>query len=170
MEFNKLEIDKFDMEHVPTQMVLQQVNHLRMCYFMQLLQHKNLNPGQAGILFVLNQFGESSQRELADWLGVKPPSVTVALQKMEKAGYITRHSDEKDQRITRIKLAEQGQEYVEEMKQISASLDSTLYQNMSLEEVMLLRRLLLQMRDNLLSSRELDKSNLHRRHHGECDL
>lgn len=157
-------------ENMPTQMLFQQVNHMHRCYLMQLLQKRNLKPGQAGILFVLNRFGEASQRELADRIGVKPPSVTVALQKMEKTGYITRRPDEKDQRIIRIAITDKGKNFIEDIKQTSRQVEELLFKNMSAEEVMLLRRLMLQMRENLMSAKDFDIPDIGKSHHMDCKL
>ena len=43
-----------------------------------------------------------TQRDLAEKLNVSRPTLTVMLQKMEKAGLIERRADETDQRFTRI--------------------------------------------------------------------
>ena len=52
-----------------------------------------------------------TQRELAEKMCVKPPSMTVALQKMEKNEYVTRKPDQEDQRIIRITLTEKGKNW-----------------------------------------------------------
>jgi len=158
-----------NLENMPLQMLFHQVGHMHKHYFMQLLQQMNLKPGQAGILFVLNRYGELSQRELADRIGVKPPSVTVALQKMEKNQYIVRRPDECDQRITRIGITDKGKDCVSNMSQIVGQTEELLFCNMSSEELMLLRRLLLQMRDNILAVKGFDMSGIRKPPHMECE-
>lgn len=69
-----------------------------------------IHPGQIPILLLLAKRVEMSQREIAEELCVKPPTVNVMVQRMEKAGLIGRRHDEKDQRITRIFLTDQGYE------------------------------------------------------------
>ena len=66
--------------------------------------------GQIPILLLLAKRVKMSQREIAEELCVKPPTVNVMVQRMEKAGLIGRRHDEKDQRITRIFLTDQGYE------------------------------------------------------------
>lgn len=68
------------------------------------MEELDIKPSQAGILFSLKCWGEQSQRQLAQRVGITPPSMTVALRKMEEKGYVSRKTDEKDQRITRIQL------------------------------------------------------------------
>ena len=147
-------------KNMPLQMLFHQVGHMHKHYFMQLLNQMNLKPGQAGILFVLNRYGELSQRELADRIGVRPPSVTVAIQKMEKNMYIVRRPDECDQRITRIRITEKGKDCVKSMNQLVGQTEEVLFRNMSSEEIMLLRRLLLQMRENILTAKWFDMSGI----------
>lgn len=155
-------------ENIPLQMLFHQVSHMHKHYFMQLLQRMSLKPGQAGILFVLNRYGELSQRELADRIGVKPPSVTVALQKMEKNEYITKRADERDQRIIRIGITEKGKDCVENMSRLVEQTEDILFRSMSSEEVMLLRRLLLQMRENILAVKDFDMTGMGNSPHMAC--
>ena len=56
---------------------------------MDQLEKYELKAGQAGVLFVLDNEGTLSQREIAGKMCVKPPSMTVMLQKMEKNGFVT---------------------------------------------------------------------------------
>ena len=62
--------------------------------------------------------------------------------------------DEKDQRVINIELSDNGKACVEKLKGIMSEMESTLYRGMTPEEKMLLRRLLLDMRKNLLDSKE----------------
>ena len=86
------------------------------CYAKQSYETFDLKPWQAGILIVLSMEGELSQRELAKKLNQTPPSVTTAIQKMEKLGYITRTPDSEDQRILRLRLTDKSREYLEHIR------------------------------------------------------
>ena len=72
------------------------------------LKGLGIHPRQMPILAVLWKEDGCSQKELASQLGVKPPTVTVSIQRLEKIGIIVRKQDEKDQRISRIYLTEEG--------------------------------------------------------------
>jgi DNA-binding MarR family transcriptional regulator len=80
--------------------------------------------------------------------------MTVALRKLEERGYISKEQDAKDQRITRIRLSEKGKECIGELEKIMSDMEGILYQGITPEEMMLFRRLILEMRENLLGSRE----------------
>ena len=60
---------------------------------------------------VLSLDGEMSQRELAERLNLTPPSITAAIQKMEKMDYIKRTPDPHDQRVLRLSLTEKSRAY-----------------------------------------------------------
>ena len=79
--------------------ILGQISHLSEYYAKQMFEPYDLKPGQAGILVVLSLDGEMSQRELAERLNLTPPSITAAIQKMEKMDYIKRTPDPHDQRV-----------------------------------------------------------------------
>lgn len=66
------------------------------------------HPGQAGLLWALGAGEGISQRELAEKVRLSPPTVTAMLQKLERAGLVERHADERDQRVTRIRLTDEG--------------------------------------------------------------
>ena len=114
-------------------MLIQQVAHLAKYQTLKEMESCGLKPNQAGILVVLRSEGGLSQKELAKRMGVTPPSMTAALKKMEKQGYVLREQDEKDQRITRIRISDQG---------------------ISAEERQEMKETLLKMRENVLRYKE----------------
>lgn len=141
-------------EDLPVYVILHQLIHLSKYQALKRLEDFDLKPSQAGILFVLSCEGKLSQRELAERIGITPPSMTVALRKMENRGFIEKKTDDNDQRIIRIKLTEKGEKCVESIQDVVDKMESVIYRNMSREESLLLRRLLLQMRQNILDSRD----------------
>ena len=52
--------------------------------------------------------------------------MNVAVQKLEKLGYIRKEQDEKDQRMTRIHLTERGEKILGNMHEILRSTENTL--------------------------------------------
>ncbi|MDD2981393.1 MAG: MarR family transcriptional regulator [Hespellia sp.] len=150
-----------EIETIPMQMLLRQIGHLYMQKSMDWMKEQTcsegIRGGQAGILFMLKFKGEKgtlSQRELADFLRIKPPSVTAAVKKLEAESYVRRVRDENDQRIMRICLTEKGVLYVEHVIAEVKATEELAFKNMSTEEKLLLRRLLVQVRDNLSDGKE----------------
>ncbi len=141
-------------KNIPPQMLIHQILRLISMRADEMLDQYQLKRGQAGILMVLERYSRISQKELAELLGVKPPSITVALQKMEKLGYILREPDEKDQRILRIRNTEEGSACVGTIKRVFCEMEDIMYGNMTREEVLLLGRLLRQICDNLMEGQD----------------
>ena len=116
-----------------------------------------LNKSQAGILFALYRAKSMSQKDLAHQLNVTPPSITSAIQKMEKAGYLTRETDANDQRVMRLSLTEKGESCIEGVKKVASEMEELILYGMSAEEKMLFRRLMLQIYENLEQEKTIKK-------------
>ena len=121
------------------------VMHKMMNRAQEMYQEFDLNKSQAGVLFTLHRSDSMSQKELAARLNVTPPSITASIQKMERDGYLTRHPDPKDQRVMRLSLTEKGKSCIQGVRTVA----QLMFCNMTGEEVALLKRLLLQISDNL---------------------
>lgn len=142
-------------DHMKTLGVLGQVTHLSNYHAKQLFGKYDLKPGHAGILFVLNKEGELSQRELAKKMNLTPPTITSAIQKMEKLGYVRRKPDEHDQRVLRLCITEDGKAYIDYICKVGKQMEEMVFRGMSMEETLLLKRLLIQVRDNLMEGQDI---------------
>lgn len=108
-----------------------------------------IHPRQIPILCTLYHKDGCSQREIAEALGVKPPTVTVSIQRLEKSGIICRRQDKKDQRVSRIYLTEEGRKIIAQgMKQME-KMEEVVFGHFSEAELCLLRRFFEQIRDNI---------------------
>ncbi|MDS0527184.1 MarR family transcriptional regulator [Clostridium sp. SHJSY1] len=114
-----------------------------------LLGEKGIHPGQQHLLIRLFKKNGQSQKDLAKNMSVKPATITVMLTRMEKSGLIERKKDENDQRVTRIFITEKGQEVCKEAKKIAKQVEEECFENFTIEEKVVFRRLLIQIRDNL---------------------
>lgn len=63
---------------------------------------------QKRILIILNEVGRITQRELTEWLGIRPGSASEVIAKLETSGYIMRSSSDADRRTVDIALTEEG--------------------------------------------------------------
>src|ERR1017187_7010247 len=82
-----------------------------------LLQAAGVRIDKAGIalLFKLQRHGDSALRgtDLAELLGVDPPTVTRKVQQLERLGFVLREADAEDGRATRIQLTQAGRDTLE---------------------------------------------------------
>lgn len=74
---------------------------------------------------VLRSAGEStSQRELADRMGVEGPTLVRHIDRLEREGLIERHRDPLDRRVTRIVVTVAGQQMLARLAAVAAEMDS----------------------------------------------
>lgn len=129
--------------------VFMQVVRLHFLRSHSLLEDTGIYPGQPQFLFALDKNDGQSQKELGENLGVKPSTITVTARRLEKNGVIERRQDEKDQRKSRIFLTEKGRKMCKELKDIHGQITEECFKGLTKDEKVILRRLLMQIRDNL---------------------
>ena len=110
---------------------------------------------------VPTQSMQNSSRQILRALGqmthLKPPTISVALQKMESEGLVTRVIDEKDGRATRVYLTEAGNSINEKVVDRIREIDAAAMQGVTEEESAALASALIKIRDNLRAFAESEK-------------
>ena len=119
-----------------------------------LLEEIGVYPGQPPMLLILNKKDGQSQKELADKLNLAPATITVMLKRMEKANLVVRKQDDEDQRISRVYITEEGKEICKKASRVMRNINEECFGNFTMEEKVILRRLLMQIRDNLIIANE----------------
>lgn len=114
-----------------------------------LLAELDLHPGQEFLLQRLWEEDGQAQSELSEELCVQPATLTRSVDRMVKAGLITRRTDPDDRRVSRVHLTEAGKALRQPVEEALQQLEKESFANLSLEERILLRRLLLQVQVNL---------------------
>lgn len=138
-----------DEEYFSLHMVMSQVMRLYFQRSYVLMDQMHLHPGQVPVVMALSKYGGLSQRELSDKLTVRPSTMAVMLRRMERTGLVRRMPDRKDQRIFRVFLSEKGQTLVDQMRDMIENLDEECVSGFTREEVILLKRFMNQIRENL---------------------
>lgn len=87
----------------------------------QLAGEHRMPPGQAACLREIAHHPGDTQREIAEALDISRPTLTVMLQKLEKAGLIERRTDESDQRFIRLHLTPEGMRMHDRMHGVLAT-------------------------------------------------
>ena len=82
------------------------------------LQTHGLHVGQHAILRVLWEEEGLTPREIADRVGVEMPTVTRAVQRMERGGFLRRAAHPDDARSVRIYLTDHGRAVWSEVSQL----------------------------------------------------
>lgn len=113
------------------------------------LRRHNLRAGQEMILLQLWADEGLTQSQLVERLGVEPPTITKMLQRMEAEDLIERRPDPEDARISRVYLKPCSRALEQTVAASWREVEDQLTAGLSAEERMLLRRLLIQLRQNM---------------------
>jgi MarR family transcriptional regulator, organic hydroperoxide resistance regulator len=105
--------------------------------------------GQEMVLFQLWEEDGLSHSQIADGICAEPPTVTKMVHRMEAAGLLERRQDTQDARVTRVYLTEHGKALEAPVSQLWADLEAQTIIGLNDTEKMLLRRLLIQLQENL---------------------
>ena len=111
-----------------------------------------LYAGQEMFLWHLWRQEGLTQSELVERMCVQPPTVSKMLDRLEKEGLVERHPDVENSRFSRVYLTEQGNTRQRDVSAIWKNIEQRLTEGMSVEERIVLRRLLLQVHENLTRS------------------
>ena len=114
-----------------------------------LLAEIGLYVGQEWILLRLREQPEVPQSALAQRCDVEGPTMSKAIQRMERAGLVARREDPEDARVSLISLTDRGRALWDQVETRWARLEQLTLTGLSLEERVLLRRLLLNVSRNL---------------------
>jgi DNA-binding MarR family transcriptional regulator len=129
--------------------LLRQVMKLHRQSIHLLTRDFDVHPGQPPLLRHLAEKDGQSQKDLAALMQIAPATLTVMLKRMEKAGLVKRLADERDQRVIRVYLTEQGREAHTAVREALRALEVRCFEHFAEEEKELLRQMMLRMRENL---------------------
>jgi len=134
--------------------LLSQICKLYRALANQYLDVVGVHQGQELILCELAQRNGQAQSELAGRLCVQPPTLTNALNSMEKAGLVQRRADGADQRVSRVYLTPAAEEVQPHINEIWEAIEERAFANLSPDERTTLYSLLNRVYHNLTSARD----------------
>ena len=108
-----------------------------------------LYAGQEMFLWHLWRQDGLTQSQMVERMCVQPPTVSKMLDRMEKAGLVERRPDAEDSRISRVYLTEPGHRSQLAVRDIWTNVEQRITEGLNVEERIVLRRLLLQVHENL---------------------
>lgn len=103
------------------------------------------------ILFLLVRAGGRpiTQRQIAQRMGVSAPTVAVAIKRMQKAGLVSKQTDEADLRKNYITLTDAGRDYAVRMVEAERAVYRHLIEGFQGDEIETMRGYYLRMIDNM---------------------
>jgi DNA-binding MarR family transcriptional regulator len=108
-----------------------------------------LHVGQEMLLLQLWEKEGIAQTQIAEQMCLEPPTVTKMLQRMESGGLIVRRADPEDARISRVYLTDASRALEAHVERAWSRVEERLVAGLTVEERLLLRRLLIQLHANL---------------------
>ena len=130
--------------------LLKQVCRLHYTRAHLLLEKLGLYRGQPPVLRALWGSEGLTHTDLAARLHVQPATITKMIQRMERAGFVERRPDEKDQRLSRVYLTEAGRGIRGEVHRVWRTLEGETFRGFSQKERALIGRFFDRMRENLM--------------------
>ncbi len=116
------------------------------------LTASGLYAGQDGVILALAASDGLPAGTLAQKLGVKAPTMTRTIGRMEAQGFVERRPDADDARLTKVYLTEAGRNSVSEIESSAASCDELATRGFSEKDIRSLVRLLKTIEHNLQSA------------------
>ena len=116
--------------------------------------------GQPPILKYLSGNDNATQKEIADFLHISPPSVATSLKRMEDSGLVVRIADKKDARRNNLRLTEKGKKLSEYADNLFLSADEATFSDFTDEEIETLIKFLERMKKNLADFAERGEENV----------
>lgn len=118
-------------------------------FYRKVFHDFNLHRGQHRVLNILIQKNGIKQVELAKRMSITAATLTRMVQSMERNGFLKRYKDEKDQRVTLLKLTELGRRTHIEIDQILEKRDKEIFRAFSDDEKDIFISLLYKIQDSI---------------------
>jgi DNA-binding MarR family transcriptional regulator len=138
-------IDPRSLDHL-----LAQVCRLHHAHFHELLSGTGVFRGQPPVLDALWEHDGLTHNELAAQLHVTPATMSRMIKRMANAELLTTRRDPNDKRVSRVYLTDAGLTMRTTLQQAFKTSEADAFADFTLEERVLLRRFLMQIRSNLI--------------------
>lgn len=115
----------------------------------RMLADSGLYAGQDGVVMLLAEEDGLTPGQLAHKLGVKAPTMTRTIGRMEAQGFLERRADDSDGRLTKVHLTETGRQTVERIDNSASDCGALATRGLSDKDVKTLIKLLRTVDENL---------------------
>lgn len=134
--------------------LLHQIIHRNRKYMHAHLERLGLYHGQPRLLYLLGLEDGRTKKELAECIKVSAPTITKMVERMEKNGFVYTAKDAKDNRVSRVYLAEKGKAVLADLDVFRKETKEQYLKGLSDQEVELLHDLLHKIADNIPDPKE----------------
>jgi DNA-binding MarR family transcriptional regulator len=116
------------------------------------LLEEGMYAGQDRIIEILGAHGEMTAGELAKHIGVRPPTITKAISRLEGQGFVEKAQSASDGRQVRVRLTERGQGVTQRIGKLSRKLEKAALKGIDNKDLKAFRRVLAQIVENLAAN------------------
>ncbi|MBI1881721.1 MAG: MarR family transcriptional regulator [Chloroflexi bacterium] len=131
--------------------VMNEVSRTMKAHFQRALQAYGVHAGQQFILKCLWEEEGLAPGEIAERLGLETPTVSRAVQRMERAGFVQRQPDPADARLVRVYLTDSGRSLEQVINTVVEDATRQALADFSAEEQATLVALLRRLQRNLVA-------------------
>lgn len=113
------------------------------------LQTLDLNLTQASLLAYVDEFGATTQTQLADRLGIGRAAIGTVIDRLQQRGLVARHPKPDDRRVWLVDVTDDGRSLAEEIAAVDECLRGELRHGIGREERQALSWVLTRLQQNL---------------------
>ena len=128
---------------------LNKLNLLHRIYIQRAAAQNHICFGQIPLLEYAMDHEACTQKDIADFLQVSPPTIAAAVKRLEKNGMVQRVTDQKDLRCNRLTVTEKGKDYVSSCRRAFDGVDALAFRGFREEECLALYDYLQRLTANL---------------------
>lgn len=137
---------------------LDKLHLLRRLLLQKPINHCGLYAGQLPILEYIERNGGCTQAALSDTMGVTPASIALSTKRLQRVGYIEKHTDEQDLRRNQLTITEAGKAAASQCRQAFDALDEKMFAGISSQELTSFGQCLDRLIDNMLDAGGMAKA------------
>lgn len=121
---------------VKTGLLLGELTHELVCTVSSELKEMEVTPEQPILLDIISNYGPITQKDLADQMHIKPATLTVRLQRLEKKEYIIRTIDQNDKRVQYVEVTDLGKEILKSSKLVMKKVSAFAFKDFDDDEIL----------------------------------
>ncbi len=149
---------KHSPEEMTIHMLIGEISKITKCALHRESEAVGLPQSYRSIIFHLAHNDGITQLALSKLTHLKPPTISVTLQKMENEGLVSRKADSDDLRKTLVSLTDKGRGIVSRIEEVFISHDKAITDSLTPEETATLKDLLIKVRASVLSESKEHKT------------
>jgi DNA-binding MarR family transcriptional regulator len=101
----------------------------------------------------------ASQREIAEHIGIEPPSLVPQLDKLAEEGLLERRRDDRDRRVTRVFVTEVGRRRLEELHGVAMETDAEMRALLTPREADVLAKALMRIHEQFTALKQKEDAH-----------